>query len=255
MSLKNLKIYSWNVNGVRAILAKDFMKWIDRVDPDIVCLQEIKADASVFPQELHNKEGYKIYVNHAQKKGYAGTAVLTKIKPKRVIQEIGENKFDDEGRIQLLEFDDFYLVNTYFPNSQPELVRLNFKVEFNKKYLKFIQQFKDKPVILTGDFNFAHREIDIAHPKQNEKNPGFTPEERAYGEDLIKAGFVDVWRELHPEEIKYSWWSYRFGARSRNVGWRIDYFWVSRELIKKITKAEIHNEVLGSDHCPVSLEF
>jgi exodeoxyribonuclease-3 len=255
MKLKNLKIYSWNVNGVRAAIKNGLIKWIDQSEPDILCLQEIKADASVFPQELHDKEGYEVYANPATKKGYAGTAVLTKIKPIRVVQAMGEAKFDSEGRIQLLEFEDFYLVNTYFPNSQPELVRLDFKVEFNRKYLKFVRQFKDKPIILTGDFNFAHHEIDLANPKANHKNAGFTFEERAYGEELIENNFVDSWRMTHPNEIKYSWWTYRFGARSRNVGWRIDYFWLDKELMLKLKSAEIHDEILGSDHCPISIEF
>lgn len=254
MKLKNTTIYSWNVNGVRAVLRKGFMDWLDKADPDIVCLQEIKADESVFPQKLHDKEGYHIYVNSAKRKGYAGTAVLSTKKPLSILTGIGEEKFDSEGRIQVLEFDDFYLVNTYFPNSQPELKRLDFKIEFNQKYLEFVKNL-DKPVILTGDFNFAHREIDLANPKSNQKNAGFTPEERAYGDELIENGFVDSWRETHPEEVKYSWWTYRFGARNRNVGWRIDYFWLEKELMKKLKKAEIHNDVMGSDHCPVSVSF
>jgi len=255
MPVKPLRLYSWNVNGIRACLRHGFLDWLRKTQPDVLCLQEIKADADVFPKELHDETGYHLYLSHADKKGYAGVAVLTKTKPLKVIDKLGVDKFDHEGRFLLLEFEKFYLCNTYFPNSQPELVRLDFKQEFNAAYLKLIQKFKDKPVILTGDFNVAHQEIDLARPKANTHNAGFTLEERAFVTNLISAGWIDTFRELHPQTVRYSWFSYRFGAREKNLGWRIDYFFVPAKLRAKIKSAEIYDQTEGSDHCPVGLDI
>ncbi len=250
-----MKLYSWNVNGIRAALRNGFLTEFKKLQPDILCLQETKAAADVIPVEIKEISGYYFYGNAAQKKGYAGTAVLSKFPAKKVITSIGIKKFDDEGRFLLLEFNKFYLFNTYFPHTQRELARLDFKQEFNAAYLRFLKKFKNKPVILTGDFNVAHQAIDLANPKENEHNAGFTPEERAFVVALLKAGYVDSFRYLHPRKVKYTWWSYRFRARVRNIGWRIDYFFVPGRIVKKMKQAEVLDEVTGSDHCPVYLEI
>ena len=251
-----MKIYSWNVNGIRAVLRNGFMDWFNKVKPDILCIQEIKAQEDTIPDEIKKIPGYNLYFSAADKRGYAGTAVLSKGPAMKVENNILSPEFYSEGRLQFVEFEKFYLLNTYFPNTQPDLKRLDFKMKFNEEYLKFVNKKRNKPLILTGDFNVAHREIDLARPKQNVKNAGFTPEERAFAEKLIiENGWHDTFREFYPKEEKYSWWTYRFGARSRNVGWRIDYFLVRGELIKKVKKAEIHNDVMGSDHCPISIEI
>lgn len=251
---KTTKIYSWNVNGIRAALRNGFLDWFLKEKPDILCMQEIKAQEKDVSKDIKDLKDYFLYLNPAQKKGYAGTAVLTKIKPIKVIKKIGIDKFDQEGRFLLLEFKDFYLLNTYFPHSQRELKRLDFKQEFNEAYLDFIKKIKkDKPLILTGDFNVAHREIDLKNPKQNEKNAGFTPEERKFVDELISLGFIDTFRYFYPKEEKYTWWSYRFHARDRNIGWRIDCFFTRKKDIKKVKKSEILDDVYGSDHCPVRL--
>jgi len=255
MLTKSLRLYSWNVNGIRACLRHGFLDWLRQNKPDIVCLQEIKADASVFPKELYDEAGYHLYLAHADRKGYAGVGILTRVEPLKVIDKIGVEKFDAEGRVLMLEFEKFYLCNAYFPHSQRELARLDFKQEFNAAYLKFIKKFKDKPVILTGDFNVAHREIDLARPKDNTKNAGFTPEERAFMDKLLAAGWADSFRELHPQTVKYTWWSYRFHAREKNVGWRIDYFLVPTKIKAKIKSAEVYDKTEGSDHCPVGVEI
>lgn len=252
--MSNLKIYSWNVNGIRAAVRNGLLDWVKKAKPDILCLQEIKAKEEDFPKEIFEL-GYHVYICSAEKKGYAGVAVLTKEEPKKVVNKIGKKEFDSEGRFLLLEFDKFYLFNTYFPNSQRELVRLNFKMKFNEYYLKFVEKLKGKPVLLTGDFNVAHNDIDLANPKQNEKNAGFTKEEREFIDKLESKGWVDIFRKKHPETVKYSWWTYRFNARKRNIGWRIDYFFIKEKYLKKIKKAEVHDDVNGSDHCPVSVEL
>jgi exodeoxyribonuclease-3 len=180
---------------------------------------------------------------------------LTKIKPLKVIDKIGVEKFDSEGRFLVLEFEDFYLINTYFPHTQRELARLDFKQEFNEAYLQFIKQFKNKPIILTGDFNVAHQAIDLKNPKENERNAGFTIEERSFVDKLIKEDFIDTFRHFHSKDIKYTWWTYRFGARDRGIGWRIDYFFVQKSFLKNIKVAEILDDVYGSDHCPILIEI
>jgi len=260
MKKSNIKIVSWNINGIRAAVKNGFIKSVDKIKPDILCMQEIKSDNKSFPKqvkEFANKKGYFLIINPAQKKGYAGTAVLTRIKPLKIINKIGIDKFDAEGRFLLLEFDKFYLFNTYFPHSRRGLTRLRFKIEFDDAYLKFIEKYssKNKPLILTGDFNVAHKEIDIANPKQNVNNAGFTNEERKFIDELIADQYVDTFRYLHPKSIKYSWWTYRFHARERNIGWRVDYFFIQKRFVRKIRKADILTNTYGSDHAPIILEL
>jgi len=250
-----MKIISWNVNGIRAAVKNGFMAWFKKTMPDILCIQEVKAQEDSFPKEFKNIKDYNFYFSAAQKKGYAGTAIWTKQKPLQAIKKIGVTKFDAEGRFLFLEYPKFYLFNTYFPQSQRELARLKFKTEFNQAYLRFIKKFKNKPIILTGDFNVAHRPIDLANPKQNEKNAGFTQEEREFADQLLNQGYIDTFRRLHPKKVAYTWWTYRFNARARNMGWRIDYFFVIQDFIKNVKKAEVHDQIMGSDHCPVSLEI
>lgn len=251
-------LYSWNINGLRAVLRKGFKDWVKKTDPDIFCLQEIKIQESQIDEEVKNMNGYYSYFSCAEKKGYSGVAVYSKIKALSVVKKIGVEKFDEEGRFLFLEFDNFCLFNTYFPHSQRELTRLDFKTEFNEAYLEFIKKARKKyrkPLILTGDFNVAHKEIDLANPKENRRNPGFTDEERKFMNKLLPTGFLDTFRFLHPDKIQYTWWTYRFLARERNIGWRIDYFLAEKSLAKKIKKAEIHDQTFGSDHCPVFLEI
>ncbi len=255
MPKKNTKIISWNVNGIRAVHRNGFSAWFKKVKPDILCLQETKVHLDQLNRDLKEYKGYYSYFNSAEKRGYSGTAVFSREKPINVLNSIGIKKFDSEGRFLFLEFQKFYLFNTYFPNTQRGLSRLKFKQEFNEAYLKFISKFKDKPLILTGDFNAAHKEIDLKNPKENEQNAGFTKEERAFVDKLIKKGYSDIWRELHPGEEKYTWWTYRFNARARNIGWRIDYFFISDRFKKNVKSAKILNDVYGSDHCPIELDI
>ncbi|MBD3311341.1 MAG: exodeoxyribonuclease III [Candidatus Magasanikbacteria bacterium] len=252
---------SWNVNGIRAAVRKGFTDFLKTKKPDILGLQEVKIDDTTRNKEKFDFVNYEEYWNSAKRPGYAGTMTLLKEKSnlqKRFAKHstgIGIKKFDDEGRVQTLEFDKFYFVNTYFPHTRHDLSRLDFKLEFNKKLLGYIKKLdKNKPIIWTGDFNVAHQEIDLFHPKQNEKNPGFLPEERDWADNFIKAGFIDTFRTLHPKKEKYSWWSFRARARERNVGWRIDYFFVSKRIKNKVKKAFIWDQVFGSDHCPVGVE-
>ncbi len=254
-----MKIVSWNVNGIRAILKKNFLEFLSSESPDILCLQEVKISEESKNDANLDFPGYDEYWNCAKRPGYSGTAILIKNgaeKPISVASGFGEPIFDDEGRTQILEFTDFYLVNCYFPNANSELSRLDYKIEYNQKlqhHLKDLEQ--KKPVVICGDFNVAHREIDLARPKENIGSPGFTKEECAWMEAFLSDGFIDSYRTLNGNKIQYTWWSYRAGARARNVGWRIDYFCVSQILGTKIQKAKILDNILGSDHCPVSLEF
>ena len=257
-----MKILSWNVNGLRAIIKKDFLVWLKKESPDVLCLQEIKISKKSREEELadilHSKKtGYDIFYNSAKRPGYSGTAILVKqginTKNFKILPGL---KWDDEGRVQTLDMQKYYLINIYFPNANHELSRLDFKIDFNNKLLKYFKKLeKQKPLIITGDYNVAHNEIDLARPKANIGKPGFTYEERESMTKFLNAGFKDTFRELHPKEIKYSWWSYRGGARNRNVGWRIDYFCVSDKLMENIKKAYILNEVMGSDHCPVGVSI
>lgn len=247
-----MKLVSWNVNGFRAVLGKGFSEIFDSFDADIFCLQETKMQPG---QAEFSPEGYQQYWNSAEKKGYSGTAVFTKVEPLSVVFGIGE-KHLDEGRVITLEFEKFYFVCAYVPNAQDGLKRIDYRMEFEddmREYLSYLDE--RKPVIYTGDLNVAHNEIDLKNPKTNIGNPGFSYEERGKFGELLSAGFADTFRELYPEEEKYSWWSYRFQARAKNVGWRIDYFVTSKRLIEKVKDSKIHTDVFGSDHCPVSLEI
>ncbi|MEM0140008.1 MAG: exodeoxyribonuclease III [Ferroplasma sp.] len=248
-----MKILSWNVNGLRAAVKNGILETIKAESPDIVLFQEVKVDKLTVPEEMHHLN-YKIYLNSAEKKGYSGTMALTRNEPVNYSTGIGIKEFDAEGRVQTLEYDNFYLVNAYFPNSQHGLTRLDYKMQFNNKILEYLNGLKSKkPVIITGDFNVAHEEIDIARPKDNEKNAGFTVEERAFMTQLLHAGYIDTYRYYHKEPGHYSWWSYRFNAREKNIGWRIDYFVVSEDFINDIKESNILESVKGSDHAPLEL--
>ncbi len=249
-------LISWNVNGIRAVIKKNFSEFISDHQPDILCLQETKArpEQVDLPLEL---AGYHTYWNSAEKPGYSGTAIFSKIKPLNVSYGIGMEEHDTEGRVITAEFPDFHLVTVYTPNSQNELRRLPYRRRWNADFLAYCKKLeKTKPVIFCGDLNVAHREIDLARPKQNQKNAGFTPEERADFDAILSANFIDSFRHFHPDtRDAYSWWSYRAGARGKNIGWRLDYFCLSASLIDKVKRAEILSDVLGSDHCPVALEI
>lgn len=248
-----MRIYSFNVNGLRAILKKDFLTWVESCQPDILCLQETKLSDSDFSIDI---PGYHQYYSCAEKKGYSGTAIFSKSEPIAVTEGIGVEEHDHEGRTLIAEYENFYLVCVYVPNSQDELRRLDYRQVWNKAFEDFVSSLKErKPVIFCGDLNVANQEIDIRNPKTNVRNAGFTIEERNDFSRLLSRGFIDTFRYLHPEEVKYSWWSYRFKAREKNVGWRIDYFVISEDLKDKLKSAEIHNEVYGSDHCPVSIDI
>ncbi len=245
------KFISWNVNGIRACVTKGFLDYFSEVDADIFCLQEIKLS----PDQLElNLVGYQQYFNYAEKKGYSGTAVFTKIPPLNCTYGLGIPEHDHEGRVITLEFDDFYLVNVYTPNSKQELARLDYRMVWENDFREYLQSLdKKKPVVLCGDLNVAHQEIDLKNPKTNKRNAGFTDEERTKFSQLLNAGFIDSYRYLYPDKVGYSWWSYRFNSRAKNAGWRIDYFCTSERLKDRVLNAEIHDSVMGSDHCPVEL--
>ncbi len=247
-----MKLISWNVNGLRACVQKGFLDFFKEIDADIFCIQESKLQEGQIDLEL---EGYHQYWNYAQKKGYSGTAVFTKEEPMNVICGMGIEEHDKEGRMITLEYPEFYMVTVYTPNSQNELKRLSYRMQWETDFLAYLKELeKKKPVIFCGDMNVAHQEIDLKNPKNNRKNAGFTDEERQKFTELMKAGFMDTFRYFYPEqEGVYSWWSYRFRAREKNAGWRIDYFCVSESLKEKLIDAKIHTEVFGSDHCPVEL--
>ena len=253
-----MKIISWNVNGIRAVTKKDFFKDLELLDPDIICLQETKAQDDQVAEVLATVEDYEVYSNSAEKKGYSGTAILTKTKPLNVSRDIGQSEFDQEGRVLCLEFKDFYLVNVYVPNSGNELKRLDYRQEWDLAFFNYLKKLEEtKPVISCGDFNVAHCAIDLARPKPNyNKSAGYMQEEIDGMDRYTGGGFVDSFRHFHPDsEGAYSWWSYRAGARGKNVGWRIDYILVSNSYLPSVKSASILNEVLGSDHCPVQIEM
>lgn len=251
-----MKVISWNVNGIRAVSKKGFVEIVKEMNPDVLCLQETKAQVEQLGEEITNIEGYDSFFASAVRKGYSGTVVYTKKKPLSVQVGIAIDEFDDEGRTLTLEYDDFYVINTYVPNSQAKLVRLDFRKKYNDSLWQFAKELSvNKEVILCGDLNVAHNEIDIKNPKSNMNNPGFFIDERIKFGEFLGMGFVDTFRALHPDEIKYSWWSYRFSARDKNIGWRLDYVVVSKGLIDKVKTAFIDNDVFGSDHCPVGIEF
>lgn len=246
-----MKLVSWNVNGLRACLSHGFAESFAALDADIFCLQETKMQPG---QADFHPEGYDEYFYSAQRKGYSGTACYCREKPLSVTMGVGQEAHDQEGRVITLEYPAFYLVNCYTPNSQDGLKRLDYRMEWEEMFRAYLLKLDaQKPVILCGDLNVAHREIDIKNPDTNRRSAGFTDEERAAMTRLLESGFADSFRLLHPDEVKYSWWSYRFRARERNAGWRIDYFLVSRRIADKVQAAEIHNEIMGSDHCPVEL--
>lgn len=248
-----MKLISWNVNGLRACAGKGFGESFKALDADVVCLQETKMQAGQLDLEF---DGYESYWNYADKKGYSGTAIYTRIKPLSVSNDIGIDEHDHEGRVITMEFDDFYLVCVYVPNSQDELKRLTYRMKWEDDFHSYVSGLAEKKgVVICGDLNVAHNDIDIKNPASNRHNAGFTDEERGKFNALLDAGFVDSWRMLNPDTVKYSWWSYRFKARERNAGWRIDYFIVSESMKDRISGAEIHNEIFGSDHCPVELDL
>lgn len=248
-----MKLISWNVNGIRACAGKGFGESFKALDADVVCLQETKMQAGQLDLEF---DGYESYWNYADKKGYSGTAIYTRIKPLSVSNDIGIDEHDHEGRVITMEFDDFYLVCVYVPNSQDELKRLTYRMKWEDDFRSYVSGLAEKKgVVICGDLNVAHNDIDIKNPASNRHNAGFTDEERGKFNALLDAGFVDSWRMLNPDTVKYSWWSYRFKARERNAGWRIDYFIVSESMKDRISGAEIHNEIFGSDHCPVELDL
>lgn len=248
-----MKFISWNVNGLRACAGKGFGESFKALDADVVCLQETKMQAGQLDLEF---DGYESYWNYADKKGYSGTAIYTRIKPLSVSNDIGIDEHDHEGRVITMEFDDFYLVCVYVPNSQDELKRLTYRMKWEDDFRSYVSGLAEKKgVVICGDLNVAHNDIDIKNPASNRHNAGFTDEERGKFNALLDAGFVDSWRMLNPDTVKYSWWSYRFKARERNAGWRIDYFIVSESMKDRISGAEIHNEIFGSDHCPVELDL
>ena len=249
-----MKLISWNVNGLRAAVTKGFMESFNELDADIFCLQETKLQPDQISLEL---PGYEQYWNSAVKKGYSGTAVFTRIKPLSVTNGIGIEEHDQEGRVITAEYDNFYLVCCYTPNSQRELARLEYRMTWEDAFRNYLLELdKKKPVILCGDLNVAHQEIDLKNPKTNRKNAGFSDEERAKMTELLGASFTDTFRHLYPDAIEeYSWWSYMGKARERNTGWRIDYFITSKRLDDKIQEAKIHQQIFGSDHCPVELDI
>ena len=247
-----MKFISWNVNGLRACVTKGFLDFFKEVDADIFCLQETKLQEGQIDLEL---EGYHQYWNYAQKKGYSGTAIFTKIEPISADYGIGIEEHDNEGRVITLEFEDFYFVTVYTPNSQSELKRLEYRMKWEDDFREYLLKLDSKkPVIMCGDLNVAHKEIDLKNPKTNRKNAGFTDEERGKFTDFLASGFIDTYRFFNPDKTDiYSWWSYRFKAREKNAGWRIDYFCASKKIEDRLISADIHIEVLGSDHCPVEL--
>ena len=246
-----MKFISWNVNGLRACVGKDFEQSFRQLDADFFCLQETKMQEGQLDLQF---EGYTSYWNYAEKKGYSGTAIYTRHKPLSVTYGIGIDEHDHEGRVITLEMEDFYLVTVYTPNSQDGLRRLDYRMTWETDFLAYLKRLdSQKPVIVCGDLNVAHQEIDLKNPKSNRRNAGFTDEEREKMSILLDNGFTDTFRFLHPEEVTYSWWSYRFKAREKNAGWRIDYFLISDRLRPQLSGAAIHTEIFGSDHCPVEL--
>jgi len=249
-----MKLVSWNVNGIRACLKKDFMTFFENIDADLFCIQETKAHSS---QVEINTPGYTQFWNSAEKKGYSGTLIFAKNKPINSINGMGIEKHDTEGRVITLEYENFYLVTVYTPNSKRDLSRLDYREnEWDIDFLNYVKQLEEfKPVVFCGDLNVAHQEIDLKNPKSNERNAGFTKEERKGFDNIVSRGFIDTFRNLNKEGDNYTWWSYMGGARSRNVGWRIDYFCISNSLEEKLISADIHDDILGSYHCPVSIEI
>lgn len=254
---KSIRIFTWNVNGVRAIHKKGFLDWLYSSNADILCIQETKVQYDQLPDELKEIKGYESYWFSAIRKGYSGVCTVTKIKPLKTINGLGKPYFDDEGRVIFTEYENFVLANVYFPNGGRGPERVKYKLEFYDELFFFLEKkYKErKGIIVTGDYNTAHKEIDLARPKENEKNTGFLPEERAWIDKIINLGYTDIFRKFNQEEGWYTYWDMFTRARERNAGWRIDYFMVSNDLIKNITDSKIHNDITGSDHCPVSIDL
>ena len=248
-----MKIVSWNVAGFRAVLKKGFEEFFDSINADVFCIQESKVNEDQFN---FTKEGYDMYLYPAEKKGYSGTLIYSKVKPLSISYGMGIEEHDHEGRIITLEFKDFYLINQYVPNVKRDLSRLDYRMVWEDDFRKYLKKLEEKkPVVVCGDFNVAHNEIDIKNAKANIGNAGFTYEERGKFSELLDSGFVDTFRYLHPEEVKYSWWSYMGNARAKNVGWRIDYFVTSKSIIDKVKGAYIYDEIMGSDHAPIGIDI
>ncbi len=255
-----MKLASWNVNGLRACVNKGFIEWVAQEQPDILCLQETKAQEEQLAQEIKEINGYKSYFFSAEKKGYSGVALYIKenICPKNILKGIGIEEFDNEGRTIIVELEKFVLINSYYPNGQRDHNRVPYKMNFSRKMYEIANDYrkKKKHVVLTGDFNTAHHPIDLKNPKTNTKTTGFLLEERAFLDELEKGGYVDIYRKRNPElEGQYTWWTYRGDCRARNVGWRIDYFWINKSLEKYVKDAKLLPQVMGSDHCPLTLEL
>ena len=256
--MSSIKLVSWNVNGIRAMMKKDFIKDVREMSPDILCLQETKAQPEEAKSALSILSEYETFVNSSkERKGYSGTAILSRSKPLEVTEDIGIEEHDTEGRVITAEYDTFILVTVYTPNSGEGMKRLDYRKTWDEAFLQHIMALEEKkPVVICGDLNVAHQDIDIARPKANyNKASGYTQTEIDGINNLLNAGFIDTFRVFYPDEVKFSWWNYKFNARARNVGWRIDYFLVSEQLKSRLRKAEIHNEYMGSDHCPVSIEL
>lgn len=255
--MKEVRILSWNVNGIRAAYKKGILNWFSKEQPDILCIQETKAMKEQLPQDLLNVNGYTSYFSSAERKGYSGTATYTKVNPVKVANGIGIKKFDSEGRFLITEFDEFILFNIYFPNGKAKKERLQYKMDFYEAFLKHLKKLlkQDKKIVICGDVNTAHKEIDLARPKANEKISGFLPEEREWIDKLLETGFIDTLRVFNQKPEQYTWWDMMTRARDRNVGWRIDYFFISDNLKDNLKNALILPEVMGSDHCPVGIEL
>ena len=252
-----MRILSWNVNGIRAADKKGLYDWFKKESPDVLCLQEIKAQPEQVPPYLRNMPGYNIYWNSAERKGYSGVVTFTKVQPTEIKKGFGIDKFDKEGRTLITEFPSFILFNIYFPNGKQSQERLDYKLDFYDTFLAYADNLKvkGKNIVVCGDFNTAHKEIDLARPKENEKISGFLPIERAWIDTFIDHGYVDTFRHFNKEPDQYTWWDIKTRARDRNVGWRIDYFFVNREFISNVKKSFIMQDITGSDHCPIGLEI
>ena len=252
-----LTLFSWNVNGIRAVHKKGALGWFIKDKPDILCVQETKAQAEQVPDPIKNIDGYHAYFCSAEKKGYSGVAIYSKTKPNKVTQGFGIKRFDSEGRTLIAEYDDFVLFNIFFPNGKASKERLKYKLDFYDAFLEYVLKLKKagKNIVICGDVNTAHKEIDLARPKANEKTSGFLPEERAWIDKLIGHGFIDTFRVFNDQPDQYTWWDMITRARERNVGWRIDYFYVSESLRKNLKKAGISQQIMGSDHCPIGIEL
>ncbi|MDO9537012.1 MAG: exodeoxyribonuclease III [Thermoplasmata archaeon] len=252
-----MKLVSWNVNGIRAIAKKGFLEWVDAYNPDILCLQETKAWTEQVPKELESPDGYHSFWSKPSKKGYSGVAIFTTHKPKSTSLSLDIEEFDSEGRLVMAEYKDFYLFNVYFPNGRASPERLRYKLAFYDRFLEIIEEIRNqgKSVIFCGDLNTAHKAIDLTHPKANENTSGFLPVERKWMDKVMKLGYIDTFRQFNNSPEKYSWWDYKTAARSRNVGWRLDYFFVSKGLLPNLKGAFILSDIMGSDHCPVGIDL